>query len=188
MTRPSAEGLTDDAWEKALAGEVATLSDRRPDPDGKMRGRGRAFVIVARPWEDVWATVQDHAHFPDFMPNCERTAVLAFEPDKGFKRVTEWVKVVFSTYEYTLDFKLDRAARRVEYRLNKGFTHDVEEIEGGWFLHPLADGRTLVAYTTYVETGSVPGFIADWFQGSSMRDLLGAVRRRTESGGTWKKD
>jgi hypothetical protein len=55
-------------------------------------------------------------------------------------------------------------------------------------MFPLTPTRTLLVYRTYVDSGlHVAASIQSYVARRSIPDLLGAIKRRIESGGTWRK-
>ncbi len=169
-------------------GEVVVHAETYETPDGK-KGRGKAYVIIKKPREVIYDQLtKGYKEFPEFMPRLEKVDVKSLT-DTSMK-VRSYVGVGLSTYEYTLAFKLDRAAFQTDWTLDKTADNDVKETTGQWKLHELEPGKsTLAEYTIAVDTGKfVPQFIEDYLTRKDLPQILNALRKRVESDGKWKKD
>lgn len=184
---PAASGLRDAEFAAALRGEVPTRTETFRTPRGKAAGRGVGAIVVEKSVAEVWAVLSRYEDKAEYVPRLTSVKVLEKQPDRLLVHME--VDASVTTARYTAWFKLDAAEHTIHWTLD-GTARDntLADVDGEYRLFELAPERTLVVYRTYVDTGrSVPGFIQDYMARRSIPDLLKAVKRRVESGGTWKK-
>ena len=152
---------------------------------------GKAFMaatIINAPMQKVCATIQDFAHYPEFVPNTAKTHVTP-QADKT------------SLLEVTLNLPLGKIKK---YRLKmtpqvtaqqcrlawaqvpwEGLKQEetIADTTGHWLLSPLAgnEGKTVVRYYVSTDPGPVPlglGWIVDSMSKDSIPKMLEALRNR----------
>jgi hypothetical protein len=155
--------------------------------EGATGGSSRGYAICKCAPAAAFAVLTDHSRFAEFMPRIEAVQVSA-RTDQG-ERAAQTVDATLSTIRYALDYRWDPAALRVEFALAEDAPHDIKSASGSWQLWPLDGGKaTLIEYRTRADVGrSVPGFVRSWLQTRGVKDALEAMRKRIESGGTWRK-
>lgn len=180
-------GLSDAEMRDALSGQVPTRSEAFVNARGKSAGRGLGAVVIERPVADVWATVSRYEDRAEYVPRLKAVAVLERQP--GRLRVRQEIDATVTTARYTAWFSLDEAAHTISWSLDKTATDNtLVETEGEYRMSALSPGRTLLVYRTYVDSGlKVPQSIQSYVQRRSIPDLLRAIKKRVESGGTWKR-
>jgi ribosome-associated toxin RatA of RatAB toxin-antitoxin module len=168
---------------KLRAGVVLVDSTDEGAAAGSVLGYCIAKVAPAA----VFAVLTDHTVYPQFMPRIEATQV-SRHTDTG-ERVLQTVNASISTVKYTLDYAWSREALRVEFKLANDVPNDIKATTGHWQLWELDGGKTtLIEYQTSADIGrSVPGFIKRWLQEGGVKDAMDAIRKRAESGGTYRK-
>src|SRR5439155_8041888 len=124
----------------------------------------------------------------EYVPRLERVQVLDRTGD--VLRVKMQVNASITTVRYTMRFTLDEPGHAIRWTLDATAPDNgIHGAEGDYRLFELSPSRTLVVYRTWVDTGrSVPRFVQNYMARKSIPDLLRAVKKRVESGGTWKKD
>ncbi|MFN7135126.1 MAG: SRPBCC family protein [Myxococcales bacterium] len=179
--------------EKELArlqkGEVVVRGEVYKTAEGKNAGRGKAWVIIKKPREAVYEQLtKGYDQFPEFMPRLKKVNVISRSEDAMLVR--SYVGVAFSTYEYTLKFKLDPAAFQTNWVLDKSAKNDIKDTAGEWKLLELEPGvSTLAQYSISVDSGMfVPQFLEDYMTRKDLPEILNALRKRVESDGKWKKE
>lgn len=168
-------------------GEVVVHKEVVDTPDGK-KGRGHAWVVINKPREAVYEQLTTgYKDFAEFMPRLEKVEVKSLTATS--MKVRSYVGVAFSTYAYTLAFKLDPAAYTLSWTLDRSEKSDIRDTAGSWKLHELEPGKsTLAEYTISVDSGKfVPQFLEDYLTRKDLPEILNAIRKRVESGGKWKK-
>lgn len=180
-------GLTAAELAEVQAGKVPTRTESFTNARGKSAGRGWGAIVVDKPVAAVWATLTRYDDRAEYVPRIKRASVLERKP--GMLRVRQEVDATVTTARYTAWYRLDEATHTIGWTLDKTATDNtIVEVEGDYRLAELGPGRTLLVYRTYVDSGlRVPGSIQAYMQRRSIPDLLRAIKRRVESGGTWKK-
>jgi len=180
-------GLSDAELRDAMAGRVPTRSESFSNARGKAAGRGWAAIVIERPVGEVWATLSRYEDHAEYIPRLKSVTVLERQP--GRLRVRQEIDATVTTARFTAWFRLDEAEHQISWSLDKTATDStVSDVEGDYRMAELTPQRTLLVYRTYVDTGMrVPLFIQSYMQKRSLPELLQAIKRRVESGGTWKK-
>ncbi|HEX4462013.1 MAG TPA: SRPBCC family protein [Polyangia bacterium] len=180
-------GLSEADLRDVTAGKVVTHSESFTTANGKSAGRGLGATIIERPIGDVWATL---AHFEDraeYVPRIKSVQILERQPDR--LRVRQEIDATITTARYTAWYRLDPVAHTISWTLDPS-AHDntVAAVEGDYRMSELQPGRTLLVYRTFVDSGlKVPQSIQSFMQRRAIPDFLRAIKRRVESGGTFKK-
>lgn len=180
-------GLSDAELRDVGAGKVVTRSEAFTTASGKSAGRGLGAIIVERPIGDVWATLARFEDRAQYIPRIESVQVLERQPDR--LRVRQEIDATLTTARYTAWYRLDAAAHTISWSLDRSARDNtVADVEGDYRLSELAPGRTLLVYRTFVDSGlKVPQSIQSFMQRRAIPDLLRAIKKRVESGGTYKK-
>ena len=178
--RPQLEPIP---FAKLRAGIVLSEATDEGDSAGSVRG----LAIAKCPPAALFAVLTSHADFAEFMPRVEKM-VVSRRTERG-ERAQQTVDASVTTMTYSLDYRWDPQALRVEFALAQDAPHDIKAATGQWQLWELDGGKaTLIEYRTSADIGrSLPGFAKRWAQERGVKDAVDAVRRRAESGGTWKK-
>ena len=180
-------GLTASELARLNAGDVVVKTEPYNTADGTRAASAKAYSVINKPLESVWAVMLDYRKFQEFMPRLEKVAVLAQTRDT--MKVTETLSVPLSTLSYTVDLTFEPIRRRVSWKLDKSKPHDIADTVGVWEFLPYPPNRTLVHYTTFVDTGlSVPKALENYLVKSDLPEVLLSLKRRTESDGAWKKE
>jgi carbon monoxide dehydrogenase subunit G len=180
-------GLSDAEMRDVLAGQVPVRSESFVNARGKSAGRGLGAVVIYRPVADVWATLCRYEDRAEYIPRLKSVAVLERQP--GRLRVRQEIDATVMTARYTAWFNLDEAALTISWSLDKSATDNtIAEADGEYRMMALDPGRTLLVYRTYVDSGlKVPQSIQSYMQRRSIPDLLKNIKKRVESGGTWRR-
>lgn len=171
-----------------LAGEVLVRYEAFTTQDGRAAGRGVGAIVIERPAADVWAVISRYDDKAEYVPRLSKAIVRERTADA--LRCTMEVDFLFKTLRYTAWYRLDPDRRRVSWKLDRSAPdNDVRDVEGDWQVDEAEPSRTLLVYRTYVDPGRLaPGFTRKKLATRSIPDLLRGVKRRVESGGTWRKD
>ena len=177
----------EDEWKRLEKGEILVTEASIRGLDNKTRLRGKAVALVDAPPSEIWKTIMDHNHFAEFMPSLEECKI---EENIGKSRLVFYhVKIRWIDIRYHLRLHYDQEQWHVDYYLDKAFPHDIADTQGTWDLEPLYNGkRTKVTYSVYIDSGRfVPGFIERALAKRQLPEVVGNVRNRVLSGGTWEK-
>lgn len=180
-------GLTDPELQAVLRGEIPTRTESFVSDSGKSAGRGIGAVMIDRPLAEVWTVLCRYEDKAEYMPRVEKVVILDAKPDR--LRVRMQIDASVTTARYTAFFQLDEAAHTIRWTLDKSAPDNtIVDTIGSYELHPVSADRTLLLYRTWVDTGrSIPRFVHDYMSRRSIPNLLRAIKKRVESGGTWRK-
>jgi carbon monoxide dehydrogenase subunit G len=179
-------GLTTGELTRLEKGGVVLKTKDHHIADGTSSARIRAYCVINRPPDAVWAIMLNYQKFAEFMPRLEKVEVL--EKTQGTMKVTETVHVPLGVISYTIDLIFTPAQRTVSWTMDKSRQHDIADTSGIWEFLPYSQGRTMLRYSTTVDSGMfVPRFLEDAMIKQDLSDALLGLKRRTESDGTWKK-
>jgi hypothetical protein len=169
------------------AGEVPTRMESFSSPSGKAAGRGWGAILIERPLREVWTTLARWDDRAEYVPRLERLEVLATEP--GRARVRQWADAGIRTAITTCWYELDEAAARIAWKLDEAAPDNTPaDVDGDYRMAELEAERTLLVYRAYVDTGMrIPRAVQAFMQRRAIPELLRAVKKRVESGGTWRK-
>ena len=187
MLVASAVGLSDRELADALKGEVPARTEAFVAPSGKSAGRGLGAIVVERSIAEVWANVSRYEDKAEYLPRVKTVTVLERLPDRIRARFE--VDASILTARYTAWFIFDQEAHTIRWTLDHTATDNTIAVaDGDYHLFAVSPTQTLVVYRTYVDSGrAVPRSIQEYFARKSIPNMLRAVKKRVESGGTWKK-
>jgi uncharacterized membrane protein len=183
----AALGLTDAELRAAATGEVPLRVESFTSARGQSAGRGWGAIVIERPLAEVWQTLARYEDRAEYVPRLKSVTVLERQPGKV--RVRQEIDATVTTARYTAWFTLDEAATTIAWVLDPSAADNtVKEVTGDYRMAALTPARTLLVYRAYVDTGlHVPSSIAGYLQKRSIPDLMRAIKKRVESGGSWKK-
>lgn len=183
----STVGLTEPEFTKVMRGDVVARTENFTNEHGKSSGRGMGAVLISKPIEEIWAVVSRFEDKAEYMPRLEKVEVLDKTPERV--RVRMDIDASVTKARYTAVFVLSQTAHTIHYELDRSAKDNtIADTQGSYELFAVTDGTTLLVYRTYVDTGrAIPRFIADYMARRSIPKLLTAIRKRVESGGTYRK-
>ncbi len=169
------------------AGNVVVKTNTYTAAGGNRAARIKAYCVIKKPLDAVWAVMLDYQKFDEFMPRLAKVEIL--ERTRDTVKVTEAVSVALRTVTYTLDLKFDHAQRRVSWTLDKSRKNDIADTSGAWEFVRYGRGTTLARYTSSVDSGMfVPRFLEELLVKSGVPEVLSSLRRRIESNVAWRKE
>lgn len=149
----------------------------------------RAEGIIEAPIDAVWAVLGDAEHFADFMPYVVETRVI---PDAkgGQYEYTLLNPPLVSKRDYTLEISTTEDPNGEAYIRSWTIANEkgpppregavrLGVVEGNWTLERIDATHTRATYTLLTDPGgSIPSWIANKANTTSLPDLIDAVRRR----------
>ena len=113
--------------------------------------------VIAKPIDEVFATVSDFAEYPNWVTGLSAVEILETDPATGLaKEVTFKAGTLGVSISYTLRYDM-KPPESMTWVTVAG---DVERIDGAYKLTANDDGTTSVAYALEVDPGfAVPGFL-----------------------------
>lgn len=178
--------LTADELARMEKGHAVVKTDTYPTADGARGARVKGYCVINTLPDAAWAIMLDYHKFDQFMPRLEKLEVL--EKTQHTMKATETVRVPLGVISYTIDLVFKPEQRTVNWTLDKSRKHDLAETFGRWELLPYGQDKTLLRYTTTLDSGFfVPRFLEEYLLRNNLSDALLSLKRRAESNGTWKK-
>ncbi|WP_424319567.1 SRPBCC family protein [Candidatus Methylomirabilis sp.] len=179
-------GLTVGELTRMEKGGAVVRTDTYPTEAGARGAKVKAYCIINKPPDVVWAVMLNYHKFDEFMPRLEKVEVLEKTPST--MKITETVRVPLGVISYTIDLIFKPAQRTVSWTLDKSKKHDIAETFGAWEFLPYSQNKTILRYTTTLDSGFfIPRFLEEFLLRNDLSDALLSLKRRTESDGTWKK-
>ncbi|HEX8433561.1 START domain-containing protein [Archangium sp.] len=186
-------GASEPAWQQVAREDGITVLARTPE--GGSVSEVKATALVDAPPHDVWRVIRDYTNYTKTMPYTDESRVLASEQDG---KVTVFYCLVNAPLVDKRDFII-RIRDESDWKEGKGFlktawtvTTDGAPAEregvvrvklnnGYWLLEPREEGKkTFVTYYLYTDPGgSLPKWIADKANKTSVPDVLRAVRKHS---------
>jgi hypothetical protein len=146
-------------------------------------GRGvEATLTIHAPLATVYGVLADPKPSAEYLPYVVRVAI---EKDLAGEQLIHYRARHFGLFdtEYWQGRRLE-PPNRIAFWQHKG---PFRRVEGQWSLRAVVDG-TQATYRVQVDPGwPVPGPIQNLLLKQGLPALADAIRRRSESGGTWQK-
>jgi hypothetical protein len=183
----SAVGLTDADLDDAMKGNVPARTEMFTAPSGKSAGRGVGAILIWRRIDDVWATLSRYEDKAEYQPRVESVTILERQADRIRARFV--VDATVTTARYTAWFVLDPKEHTIHWTLDPTATDNtIVATEGDYRMFEVSPNQTLVVYRSYVDSGrAISKAIQNYFARKAIPNLLNAIKKRVESGGTYKK-
>lgn len=177
-------GLRDEDVARLRKGDIILLPT---DGAGGQAKRLRAALVFAQPVTTSWAVLSHPEHEDEYLDDCD-SAELIQRDENGRDTVEYTLSVMLSTIRYRVNHTYVPAEHRFSWALDPQFDNDLALVEGEWRLYAW-EGKTLARFATRVDVSSlIPDFIQRRLARRDVPRSLEAVRKRVNSGGTWKKD
>jgi uncharacterized membrane protein len=184
-------GADEVPWKQVARDDGISVLARTPE--GSEVSEVKASTLIDAPAADVWRVIRDYANYSKTMPYTEESRVVSTE---GEGKVITFYCLVNAPLVDKRDFAI-RILDESDWKDGKGFMKAtwtaatqgapaeregvvrVKLNRGYWLLEPREDGKkTFVTYYIYTHPGgSLPAWVADKANKSSVPDLLRAVRK-----------
>ncbi len=199
LTTPVVATAGESPWELAAETDDHVTVYNREVPGGKGIAEVKAELIINQPIEKVWKAATDHLRFVEYMPYIEVTKDVGKGPNGSIYVYYRIDPPLVSKREYTLKLwsEIDEAKgvwiRRWNLADDKGPPPNDDWVhlsvsKGYWRLEKLGSRSTLAVYWVYTDPGgSIPLWIANKANTSSLPDVMRAVRNRAADP-KWRRD
>lgn len=184
-------GANEPAWRQVARDDGITVMARTPG--GSSVAEVKATALVDAPADAVWRVIRDYANYKKTMPYTEESRVLSSEQDG---KVTVFYCLVNAPMVAKRDFVI-RILDESDWKEGQGYMKAtwtaleqgapperegvvrVKLDTGSWLLEPREEGKkTFVTYYLHTDPGgSLPGWVADKANKTSVPDVLRAVRK-----------
>lgn len=179
--------LTADELAKVKAGEIVLKNDLS---EKTQSGSGIAFGTFKVSKEEFWKVIYDYPNYKDIFPRIEYAKIIEKNDDQFLTDFA--MDATLATLKYTSWNRPSKDGNRLDFGLVKDRPHKYfKEMNGYWQLEELEGGLILAEYKVNVELdvpviGKMLTKIVNSMAGKDLPTVLKAVRKRAESGGTWK--
>jgi len=181
--------LTLERYEEIRRGEILVFEETFESEDGKDSGRAKAYAYFAHPWPAIWATLTDYDKQREYMPRLTTSQLIRREGNQVW--VSFEMEVLWVDLAWVIKYEKDRRAHRIHFALDHAYreVNTIDDTQGSWELIPVeGSNATVVVYRLFVDTGyAVPDFVMSFLTRRDLPNVLGNLRKRVDSGGSWKK-
>jgi len=179
--------FTAEEWQRMKNGDVIITEVAAQNPDGSQRIDFLAKLYIKATRQEVWKTIRDYNHYSEFMPRLTKATILKQEGQVYWVRYE--VKVLWLRVVYHLRVEGVDPFKRIEFKLDTDKKNHIRNTYGYWILQDAPEGSgTVLSYSAYIDTGiPAPESLARKVAKSALPGVVKNVRKRIESGGTWKK-
>ena len=184
-------GAGEPAWQQVARDDGISVLARTPE--GGSVSEVKATTLVDAPPHEVWRVIRDYTNYTKTMPYTQESRVLASEQEG---KVTVFYCLVNAPLVDKRDFII-RIRDESDWKDGQGFLKSAWTVttdgapavrdgvvrvklnNGYWLLEPREEGKkTFVTYYLYTDPGgSLPKWIADKANKTSVPDVLRAVRK-----------
>ncbi len=188
--------VTAAAWEEAGETDGVTVWTR--EVQNSSVKEVKAEVVIPAPVERVWAVLGDVDHYVEFMPYVIETKKFG-ETASGHYEYQRIDPPIVEMRDYCVKVTLmaDKETRIYERKwvhandkapAKREDSVRVEINKGSWSLEPTSDGKTRITYYLFTDPGgSIPAWVANKANTTSLPDLMNAVKNRSVNP-KWKRD
>src|SRR5579859_493643 len=183
----STVGLSDADLAEALKGEIPVRTESFLAANGKSAGRGLGAIVIDRPIAEAWTHLSRYEDRAEYQPRVKSVDVLDRQADRIRARFV--VDATIMTARYTAWFVFAPKEHVIHWTLDTSASdNSIVAADGDYHLFEVTPSQTLVVYRTYVDSGrAISKSIQNYFTRKAIPDLLRAVKKRVESGGTYHK-
>lgn len=178
--------LTPDELAKVKTGSIILKNDIS---ESSKSGSGIAYGVYNCTKEEFWKVIFDYNNYDKVFPRIKSVKVIEKTEDQF---LTEFaLDATLTTLKYTSFNRPTKDGMRLDFGLEKQYPHKYfKEMGGYWQLETLEDGRLLAEYKVSVALdipmiGKLLTKVVNAMTGKDLPNVLKAVRKRIESGGTW---
>ena len=141
-----------------------------------------ASCYVQAPPQAVFRVLTDYAHMHEFMPMVVKVELLSASPGKAR------VKFHFRYLRF-FDFEeIDERELNPPYRITfRSIQGPLKSASGVWRMMPEGTGTRLSYRISAEPAFALPGPVMDYVVTQGALDLIEGLRKRAESGGTWRR-
>jgi len=173
---------------KLFKGEIIYKSVKTADAAGKISGCGQSMALIQAPIDKCWEIFTRFDKQQEYFPR--KTASLVIDQKPGFALVQKKFRFYWVDIEYWNKYQIDQQNYRIDFSIDQSKPHDLKDSAGFFLFEKISPDQTLFTYgVTRLDTGlSLPSFVQEYMQKRDLPAVAGNVRKRIESGGTWKKE
>lgn len=174
-------------------GEPVLREEQFTDSEGNRVGRGVVYIIIDAEPAKIWDVILDYDRYAEFYPNVHTAKITKREGNDIYVYFELNVLGVLKV-KYNVKHTFYPEQNRLTWEMDKTKENDFKETTGFWQIWERADGKSLVCYSVYVETGRwIPGFvqkaadslgITTW----ALEKVATCMKKRVEQGEAYRKE
>jgi hypothetical protein len=146
-----------------------------------------ALGLIEKPAAETWAVLCDFEKQSEFMPRLK--TVERDDSSAPAVSLSHTLKIMWNQINYHLLMDIDDAAMHQSWKLDDSKKNDIKSATGSWTVLPWGDNRCIVVYEIEANTGmAIPKFLAQILLKQDVPGVIGSLKKRVESDGTWKKE
>lgn len=147
--------LTPAQHRAVLAGQIVTVPMVQEDSDGRYTG-GVSHLLVNAPADALFATLSEPDVLQRVLPRTKRATLLSDRQGSRTVELVQGTRWVEATYTVTLEQRpvAKDGTYRVDFKLDRTRSHDVEDLWGSFSLTPVDEQRCVVSTAAFVDLGS----------------------------------
>jgi hypothetical protein len=182
------EKLSEEERRQLENGEVIYRSVKTKVDKDKHKGHGVSMIVVNAPIEECWRIFTEWNKHQEFIPGKVGSAVIEEKPD--YILCLKKFRFFGVRIQFTVRYYVDVEKRRVEFKLDPDWAHDIKDTYGHFAFEKITPDSTLFIYEcANLDPGIVvPPKIMDFLQKRALPAVSENVKKRIETGGEWKKD
>lgn len=179
--------FTKDEFARMKNGEI--LFDGRfvETAEKVQKGEFIARIYIKADRKAVWEVVRDYENMEEYTPRLQKATILKKEGETYYLKYD--IKILWFDITYYPVVHGTELYRRIDWETDLTQDNDIAGTTGYWLLEDAPDGSgTILNYVSYVDIGFlVPLVLAKVVAKKNLSDVIGNMKKRIESGGTWKK-
>jgi len=180
--------LSKEEKDKILKGEIIYKSVKAADSKGNISGYGQSMALIKAPIDKCWEIFTQYDKQQEYFPRKTESVVIEQKP--GVVLVRKKFKFYWVSIGYVNRYQVDAKNYRIDFSIDPSQPHDIKDSAGFFLFEKIAQNQTLFTYgVTRLDTGiAMPSFVQDYMQKKDLPAVAENIRKRIESGGTWKKE
>jgi len=178
--------MTEENVAKVEAGDIVVFTNNEKGDSQGAQGKGRMMVLINAPCGEVWKHLTTFEKQHEFMPHLQ--SITMYRHEGNLYGLQQTLKIVLKTVTYHVLQTRDDESHVLRFELDRSKPNDIVETKGSWVLTPHGEGKTIAVYQVQVDSGfKVADFLQNFVMNYDLQNLAQALRRRSESGGTYTK-
>jgi len=180
--------FTDKQRDRLNRGEYVIDVQTRYLADGILQGDGTGYIVIDATPEKIFSVILDFNRYAEYYPFVKTYSLYA-RAGNEYRVYSELSAFRIIHFAYHHRNRFDASAWQLTWDLDPERLSDFRLFDGYWKTWPRADGRTLLAFVgrVRIEPGTrIPAFLAKLASEYALRTVVTHMKRRVESGGTYR--
>lgn len=179
--------FTKDEFARMKKGDILFEGGFVETAEKVQKGEFIARIYIKADRKAVWEVVRDYENMEEYTPRLQKATILKKEGETYYLKYD--IKILWFDITYYPVVHGTELYRRIDWETDMTQDNDIAGTTGYWLLEDAPDGSgTILNYVSYVDIGFlVPLLLAKVVAKKNLSDVLGNMKKRIESGGTWIK-